>query len=143
LRHNIVPVGRYSKESTFARPVLDPLPTLHHIDILVSEYPTTPALVGDYNNDGKVDASDYVTWRRQLGAATITNRDPNNAGVIGQSDYNAWRAHFGQTSSSGTSFSANAAVPEPTALRLLMLAATGWCLRRGRAHRNSRELVNA
>jgi len=100
-------------------------------------------MVGDYNNDGKVFASDYVTWRRQLGAATITNRDPNNAGVVGQLDYNSWRAHFGQSSSSGADGIGNVAVPEPTALLQLTLAATSWCLRRGRAHRNSRELVNA
>ena len=84
-------------------------------------------VVGDYNNDGKVDASDYVTWRSQLGAATITNRDPNNAGVVGQSDYNSWRAHFGQTAGIGSGAIANAAVPEPTTTALLMFAAAAWC----------------
>src|SRR5205085_2420337 len=39
---------------------------------------TAGPVVGDYNNDGKVDSCDYITWRRQLGAATIANRDPNN-----------------------------------------------------------------
>ena len=88
-------------------------------------------VVGDYNNDGKVDASDYVTWRRQFGAATITNRDPNNAGVVGQSDYNSWCAHFGQsTSGEGSGSLLDATVPEPSTLALLLFTATGCCLRR-------------
>ena len=58
-------------------------------------------VVGDYNNDGKVDASDYVTWRRQVGAATIANRDPNNTGSVGQADYVSWRAHFGELAVAG------------------------------------------
>jgi autotransporter-associated beta strand protein len=89
-------------------------------------------VVGDYNNDGKVDASDYVTWRNQLGAASITNRDPNNGGIVGQSDYNSWRAHFGQTAGSGAGTSANTAVPEPATL-LLIFAAAGWRVRQRRA----------
>lgn len=35
---------------------------------------------GDYNNDNKVDAADYVTWRKAGGS---------------QTDYNIWRANFG------------------------------------------------
>jgi fibronectin-binding autotransporter adhesin len=35
---------------------------------------------GDYNNDNKVDAADYVTWRKGGGS---------------QTDYNTWRANFG------------------------------------------------
>jgi autotransporter-associated beta strand protein len=94
---------------------------------------TAGPVVGDYNNDGKVDASDYVTWRRQFGGTSITNRDPNNTGMVGQADYNSWRANFGQTAGSGSGVSANAAVPEPATLLLLMsLAAAGWCLRRSR-----------
>ena len=34
--------------------------------------------------------------------------------------------------------SSTATVPEPTTLVLLMLAATGWCVRRGREHVNKR-----
>ncbi len=94
---------------------------------------TAGPVVGDYNNDGRVDASDYVTWRRQLGAATIANRDPNNVGVVGQSDYNSWRTHFGQTAGGGSGATASAAVPEPTTLVLLMFAAAGSCLRRRRS----------
>ena len=58
-------------------------------------------VAGDYNNDGVVNGSDYITWRRQLGAASITNRDPNNTGAVGQGDFLSWRANFGQTTGSG------------------------------------------
>jgi fibronectin-binding autotransporter adhesin len=78
-------------------------------------------LPGDYNNNGVVDAADYVVWRKGLGT-TYT-----------QSDYNVWRTHFGQTAGSGAGASTNAAVPEPTTLVLLMFAAIGLWLRRGRA----------
>jgi hypothetical protein len=65
------------------------------------------ALSGDYNFDGSVDAADYVVWRKTDGS---------------QEGYDTWRAHFGETagSGSGATASANAAVPEPTALGLLL-----------------------
>src|SRR5262249_6236854 len=106
------------KQVQWTGPVLDPLTTSHHIEILVNEYPTTPALIGDYNNDGIVDAADYTVWRKGLGT-TYT-----------QSDFNAWRTHFDQTSGSGPGASLNSAVPEPATLTLLMFGAAGWCLRR-------------
>ncbi len=87
----------------------------------------TPAagatLLGDYNNNGVVDAADYVVWRKELGT-TFT-----------QNDYNVWRANFGQTApgaGSGAGSIANAAVPEPATLVLLTLATAVLCVRRGR-----------
>ena len=77
-------------------------------------------LTGDYNSNGSVDAADYVLWRKNPGGF------PANA-------YDTWRSHFGQPAGSGAGASANAAVPEPTTLVLLIFAAAGWCLRRGRA----------
>jgi hypothetical protein len=81
----------------------------------------TAPLQGDFNNDGAVDAADYVVWRKGLGT-TYT-----------QSDYNTWRAHFGQTAGSGLAVSANAAAPEPSMFVMMTFAAAGWCLRRRRA----------
>jgi hypothetical protein len=80
-------------------------------------------LPGDYNSNGVVDAADYVVWRKGLGT-TYT-----------QNDYDVWRAHFGQTApggGSGAGAIANAAVPEPATVLLLMFAAANWFLRRGR-----------
>jgi hypothetical protein len=65
-------------------------------------------LAGDYNQDGIVNAADYVVWRKGLGT-TYTSQQ-----------YNVWRAHFGQTAGSGTSATVNAAVPEPASLVLLV-----------------------
>jgi autotransporter-associated beta strand protein len=79
------------------------------------------SILADFNYDGLVDTSDYIVWRKGLGT-TYT-----------QSDYDAWRAHFGQSSGSGSAAVANAAVPEPATLMLLMFAAVGWYLRRRRA----------
>ena len=74
--------------------------------------------------NGTVDAADYVVWRNGLGP------------IFAQYDYNAWRANFGENlgiPATGVA-SSQTAVPEPTTLVLLMIAAaTDWCLRRGRA----------
>jgi len=74
-----------------------------------------PAVAGDYNRDGTVDAVDYVVWR-------------NNDGT--PDGFNTWRANFGQTSGSGSTSDARATVPEPTTLVILMVAAAGICLLR-------------
>jgi len=83
-----------------------------------------PLLLGDYNSDGVVDAADYVTWRGNLGEASIANRDPGNMGVVGQADYNSWRSHFGQ-SAAGLGANFHAAAPEPPAWVLVLLETLG------------------
>lgn len=77
-------------------------------------------LAGDFNNNGMVDAADYVVWRKSLGT-TYT-----------QNDYNVWRAHFGDVAGTGTDATANAAVPEPTTLLLMALMVNGWNFRQKR-----------
>jgi hypothetical protein len=58
-----------------------------------------PALPGDYNQNGTVDAADYVLWRNTLtnSVASFSGADGNGDGVVDQDDYGVWRAHFGQT----------------------------------------------
>ncbi len=68
-------------------------------------------LQGDYNHDQKVDAADYVLWRK----------DPANNG--GSPDgYDAWRQNFGSSSGGGAAISSGAAVPEPVTMLLLLAA---------------------
>jgi autotransporter-associated beta strand protein len=69
-----------------------------------------PGLAGDYNGDGKVDAADYVLWRK----------DPANHGG-NPAGYNTWRGNFGNPpgSGSGVGLGGAGAVPEPAALVLL------------------------
>ena len=49
-------------------------------------------IAGDYNNDGKVDAADYVLWRNggPLQNETVT------PGINTIEDYTVWRAQFWQ-----------------------------------------------
>jgi hypothetical protein len=81
---------------------------------------------GDYNDDGTIDAADYVVWRKTLGqtVALGTGADGDGNGVIQQADFDVWRARFGETAGSGSSVSA---APEPGAAMLLWLGG-GWSL---------------
>jgi hypothetical protein len=66
---------------------------------------------GDFNNDGTVDAADYVVWRNGLGATHTP------------ADYDVWRANFGVTRNSATTQTVSG-VPEPTAISLGLISAT-------------------
>jgi hypothetical protein len=76
------------------------------------QYLTSAAVAGDYNNNGIVDAADYVIWRKRLGPGSLPNEGGISPGVVDQADYNFWRSRFGATSGSGAAVSASA-VPEP------------------------------
>lgn len=69
------------------------------------------AIPGDFNNNGAVDAADFIVWRKT---------DGTPAG------YNAWRTHFGQStangSAPGSAGGSSAVVPEPASLPLFLLA---------------------
>ena len=58
-----------------------------------------PRLPGDYNQNGSVDAADYVVWRRTIGneVANYTEADGDGDGIVGQGDHGVWAAHFGET----------------------------------------------
>jgi hypothetical protein len=58
-------------------------------------------IAGDFNDDKRVNARDYVTWRKSAGS---------------QADYNLWRSNFG----AGTS-SAGQTIPEPSSASLFMI----------------------
>ncbi|TWT86305.1 hypothetical protein Mal64_38450 [Pseudobythopirellula maris] len=89
--------------------------------------PEVPLLVGDYNNNGVVDAADFTVWRDRRGTSyALPNRDPAVGGVVKTADYDAWVSHFGDTLpglAQGTS------VPEPGAA-LLIASAAAVLLRR-------------
>jgi hypothetical protein len=82
-----------------------------------------PALLpGDYNDDGKVDAADYVVWRKNEGTMNILPNDPTG-GTIGAAQFNSWRANFGNMlggSGSTNTEDASGAVPEPNSVSLLL-----------------------
>ncbi|MCI0332991.1 MAG: PEP-CTERM sorting domain-containing protein, partial [Planctomycetes bacterium] len=68
---------------------------------------TPGGLDGDYNNDGKVDAADFVVWRKTDGS---------------QAGYDTWRANFGNALGSGAAVGSAAGVPEPASIALIVVA---------------------
>ena len=74
---------------------------------------------GDYNNNGTVDAADYVLWR----AGGPLANEVATPGEATSEDYTEWRARFGNTTgvASGNLLT-GAAVPEPAACGLVMMA---------------------
>jgi hypothetical protein len=74
-----------------------------------------PALAGDYNGNGTVDAADYALWRN---GGPLQNEGVTPGNVTAE-DYSFWRARFGMTAGSGSFVSATAvAVPEPASAGL-------------------------
>jgi fibronectin-binding autotransporter adhesin len=76
---------------------------------------------GDYNQNGTVDAADYVVWRKNLGPGSLQNEGGISPGVVDVADYNFWRSRFGRTSGAGA-LHAGSAVPEPASLLLFGVA---------------------
>ena len=81
-----------------------------------------PAIPGDFNSNGVVDAADYVTWRKNVGT-------PDS--------YNTWRANFGNrlgtsASAADSDESLTSPVPEPAGVSSLILAGFICLTRRGR-----------
>ncbi len=57
-----------------------------------------PRCLGDYSQNGVVDAADYVLWRKTLGTTGVTHysgADGDGDGDITSGDYDVWRTDFG------------------------------------------------
>jgi uncharacterized membrane protein len=81
-----------------------------------------PTLPGDFNQDGTVDAADYVVWRKTDGT---------------QAGFDRWRAQFGENMGATGWASASAGallatIPEPVSIALAAAGFVVWiaCLRR-------------
>jgi hypothetical protein len=81
-----------NNNAEFARTVLSGV-IIDYVSIV------TPGTPGDFNTDGKVNAADYVLWRK-------------NPTAFLPADYNTWRANFGIGGGSGASVGTSQ-VPEP------------------------------
>jgi hypothetical protein len=76
-------------------------------------------ILGDYNNNGVVDAADYVLWRK---GGPLQN-EFDTPGTVNDADYAYWRSRFGATTNPGSGLGSGSAVPEPSALWLLAIGA--------------------
>ena len=61
---------------------------------------------GDYNNNGTVDADDYVAWRK---GSTHLHNEVATMGSNTPGDYTEWRARFGNPPGSGASLNSASA----------------------------------
>jgi hypothetical protein len=86
-------------------------------NLTVTDVPAA-GLPGDFNSDGKVDASDYVAIRKQF---------PDITSGGGLTAITTWRANFGNPPGSGSGASLSTSIPEPASLLLLLLGAGCCC----------------
>lgn len=91
-----------------------------NVEVLVELIGEPQTLNGDYNEDGVVDAADYVAWRDNVGEPEGTLANDPNEGPIGAAQYDTWLSNYGATLGSGE---APSTVPEPG-----MLALSATCL---------------
>jgi thermolabile hemolysin len=107
---------------------LHPTATVHAV--LAQRALSLFKLPGDYNQNGLVDAADYVVWRDtvgQMGAGLAA--DGNGDRQIDAADFNVWRIHFGSTMIAATA-STLAPVSEPaTALISSIVLFAGQLIR--------------
>lgn len=88
--------------------------------ILQAFQSVSPGLLGDFNSDGKVEAGDYATWRKNEVANVAL---ANDNGVGNQADrFTLWRANFGNPPGAGASLQAGQ-IPEPASFVLVLVGA--------------------
>jgi hypothetical protein len=91
----------------------------------------TPAasagIPGDFNSDGKVDAGDYATWRKNSGTNNALANDNGLGTPVGPAHYNLWRANFGKPPGAGAGLSGTV-VPEPGSLLFALAGLVGLLL---------------
>jgi hypothetical protein len=90
---------------------------IRSIEIIRAAPPGVPA---DYNNDGTVNAADYVLWRD---GGPLQN-DPTPG--VQPEDQDFWRANFGNDGVAAGSAQLGAQVPEPGTFVFLVVAASGF-----------------
>lgn len=91
-------------------------------------------VAADFNQNGIVDAADYVVWRNNRGlasGATVAQGDGNGDGAVNDTDYLIWRGNLGNVRGTAAGTGAGTfgpdAVPEPTT-GIVGLMGAGWLL---------------
>jgi hypothetical protein len=97
-----------------------------------------PALDGDFNGSGIVDAADYVVWRNMQGQTGIgLAADGNYDQQVNLADFAIWRSQFGQFvpgSGAGAGSQVAGAVPEPGGVLLMGFALVALVAKRRSRH---------
>jgi autotransporter-associated beta strand protein len=109
----------------------DLVDTGNEINLLVTSVPTNDA---DFNNDGTINAADYVAWRKfnpRVSGATQVTGDADGDGDNDNTDYAEWMENFGEASPGA---GGGGAVPEPSSAAIIGLIMVGFVSRsrRGR-----------
>jgi len=100
------------------------------IDYIKVEKAVPPGVAGDFNDDGFVDAADYVMWRKVNGTNSALPNDNDLGTPISDEHYDLWYANFG---SAGGGSASSGQVPEPASIACLaigLLFVTGLCRHR-------------
>ncbi len=85
----------------------------------------------DFDGDGDRDGTDFLTWQRNFGTGTLHSQgDAKNNGNVDGLDLEVWQSQFGIPAPATAS--ATAAVPEPSALVLLLSATLSLIVSRRR-----------
>jgi hypothetical protein len=86
-------------------------------------------LEADFNQDGAVDGDDFLIWQGGFGSPGDRSMgDANGDNIVNGDDFLIWQEQFGSGDGNGA-----AAVPEPNAIAVALLAALGvvaWTRRR-------------
>jgi hypothetical protein len=76
-----------------------------------------PPLYGDYNNNGVVDAADFIVWRKNF-ESEITLPNDSTPGFVTSTDYEVWTSNLGNIEETGSGALVTTLVPEPAAVVL-------------------------
>lgn len=87
-----------------------------------------PTLVGDYNEDGTVDAADYTVYRDNY-LMFSDQGDGDGNGYVGNPDYDLWASNYGAVAPIAPR---SQAIPEPATLGAALLVASLSIARRRR-----------
>ena len=115
------------------RTIVNPAVSINSATLVVTGERSGAAVAptADFDGDGMVDGDDLGMWQTAFGQGiTITELDADNDGDSDGADFLTWQRQLG---SPAPDVSANAPVPEPATLTLIVLAAAGWRLRRRRS----------
>ena len=79
-----------------------------------------PVAPGDFNQDGRVDAGDYMAWRTSFSSTNKLAADGNGNGIVDAADYVVWRK-LARNSADALATSA-LQIPEPFTSALTLCA---------------------